>query len=155
QWLNHGAAVLILTLAWRFPAQAQQASISGLVTASQAPLPEVTVTLRSAATQARSTATDEQGRFTFQSLNAGSYDLSFTREGFESVTRTVSVSTNSASLEIELRLGALSTRVEVTDVAGKATASRIDVPDRELPVQVSSVSDQVLQAQGANDLISA
>jgi iron complex outermembrane recepter protein len=45
--------------------------------------------------------------------------------------------------------------VDVSDVAGRQTASRMDVPDNELPVQVSTISQQVLEQQGANDLVNA
>jgi outer membrane receptor protein involved in Fe transport len=134
---------------------AQTISISGTVTDTQAVLPGVAVTLRSDAIPARSTMTDAQGTFLFEGVTAGSYDLTFTREGFEGVTRTILITTNSATVDLALRPGAMFTRVEVTDVAGKATASRMDIPDRELPVQVSSISDDVIREQGANDLVNA
>ena len=43
----------------------------------------------------------------------------------------------------------------LVDIAGKTTASRMVVPDRELPVQVSSIPQQLLQAQGVNDMVTA
>ena len=134
---------------------AQTASISGTVTDTQAALPGVAVTLRSDAIAARSTTTDEKGAFLFERIATGSYDLTFAREGFEGVTRMIFITTGSAVVDIALHPGAMFTKVDVTDVAGKATASRMDIPDRELPVQVSSISDEVLREQGTNDLVNA
>jgi iron complex outermembrane receptor protein len=58
-------------------------------------------------------------------------------------------------LDVVLTVGGLAASVDVIDVAGKATASRLDIPDRELPVPVSSIPQAVLEQQGANDLVTA
>lgn len=148
-------ALAAISLIFPLSVFAQPVSIAGTVTDTQAVLPGVAVTLLSGATAMRSTVTDDAGKFQFEGLTAGSYDLSFSRQGFAAVTRTVSLAGSSATVDVASRPGALSSRIEVTDVAGKATASRMDVPDRELPVQVISVPEEVLREEGSNDLVSA
>ena len=145
-------------------AQTSGGMISGLVTdASGAVMPGVAVTLASREARiSRDAMTDEAGRYRFDGLMVGSYDLSFVREGFETAGRILLLTTKSRTLDVILEVSGISTSIIVrevagtlVDIAGKTTASRMVVPDRELPVQVSSIPQQLLQAQGVNDMVTA
>src|SRR6185295_2023527 len=82
-------------------------------------------------------------------------ELSFSKAGFDTVTRTLTLSPTTGPVDVIFEVGAISTSITVTDVSGKATASRLEIPDRDLPVQVSSIPAQLLQQQGVNDMASA
>lgn len=144
--------------------QVSMGTISGVVTdLTGAVMTNVTVTATNQQTgTSQSSGTDTAGRYSLVNLPAGPYDLSFAREGFETARQTLRLSTASAVLDVTLAVSAVSTTITVreaggtvTDIAGKTTASRLDVPDTELPVQVSSIPQQVLQIQGVNDMVTA
>jgi len=144
------ASIVFTSAVW-----AQQLSISGTVSDPQGVIPGANVTLTGPGGTTRHATTGATGVYRFEGLTPGSYELSFTRSGFETVSRKVTLSTQPVTVDVALAVGQISTTVEVTDVAGRATASRMPIPDIQLPVQVSSVSQLVLQAQGANDMVSA
>ena len=135
-------------------ANAQILSISGKVSDANGVVPGVTVTIAVPA-GTRQTTTGPEGSYRFDGLATGSYRLTFSRDGFGTATRTLTVLTDSAVLDVTLELSSVTTTIEVTDVAGKATSSRMEVADRDLPVQVSVVSHETLQEQGINDLATA
>src|SRR5579883_823100 len=134
---------------------AQQLSISGTVGDSRGVVPGVDITLRSPEGARSETRTDGEGKYKFDGLRSGPYELSFVREGFETTVRTVTLAGESSTVDVTLALGRIATSVEVTDTAGKTTGSRMDVPDRDIPSQISVVTQQTLREQGLNDLASA
>jgi len=142
-----------------FGASAQSLSVDGVVTDIQAvPIEDVEVSFTTSAAAGRklSTMTDRSGRFSFQNLTPGSYELTFTRAGFATLTRSGSLTaTGGSEVSVTLQLAGIVSSVDVVDVAGKATASRLEVPDRDLPVQVSSISQTLLEQQGVNDMVTA
>lgn len=160
-------ALLGVLLLWFSPmvsAQTSRGMISGLVTdASGAVMPGVAVTLTSQEAGIRRDAmTDEAGQYRFDGLMAGSYELSFARQGFETTSRTLLLTAESGTMDVILGVSGVSTSIIVrevagtlVDIAGKTTASRMVVPDRDLPVQVSSIPRQLLQEQGVNDMVTA
>jgi len=133
----------------------QQLSISGTVRDSSGVVPDATVTLRAGRTQPRTTATDALGHYAFDGLPATYYELSFAKGGFETVTRNLALGAEGGVLDVTLAVGTVTSAVTVTDVAGKATASRLDIPDRDLPVQVNSIPRPLLDEQGVNDMVTA
>jgi len=134
---------------------AQKLTLSGSVNDSQGVAPNVTVTLKDSFGSTRHNITDALGQYKFEGLIAGSYEVSFLRDGFEPVSRTVALATEPRTLDVTLKVNAVATTVEVTDIAGRATASRMPVADRDLPVQVSTVTQQTLEEQGSNSLATA
>jgi iron complex outermembrane receptor protein len=141
-------------------ASSQSLSLTGTVSDVQSvPISDVTVSLITSAAAGRRliTMTDNSGQYSFENLEPGSYQLTFQRAGFESVSRGGLLTAGSGSVEVSvsLPLAGLITSVDVIDVAGKATASRLEIPDRDLPVQVSSISQTLLQQQGVNDMVTA
>ena len=148
-------AVCFAILSWANCA-AQQLSISGTVRDADGVVPDTHVTLRPSSGEPRQAATDSSGQYSFTGLSAGRYELMFERKGFAKFTQSFLLgSEESRPLDVTLRIAGTSTTVDVSDVAGKATASRMDIPNTDLPVQVSTISQQVLEQQGDNDLVSA
>jgi iron complex outermembrane recepter protein len=161
----NSVVVFLLMLCVSSGAFAQTArTISGLVTdTTGAVVAGASVTLRHQTAGTTLTATtDEVGRYRFPNLAGGTYELTFSSEGFEVAQRTLSLTAESATVDVELGLGALTTTITVreaggtiADVAGKTTASRLNIPNTELPVQVSSIPLQVLESQGIRDMVTA
>jgi hypothetical protein len=91
--------------------------------------------------------TDSTGVYRFESLMPGSYELSFVGQGFETTNRALSLTTESRTVDVTLSLSGVSTTLQVIDIAGKATSSRMEIPDLDLPVQVSTIPGQLLEQQ--------
>jgi iron complex outermembrane receptor protein len=134
---------------------AQQLEISGVVDDTYGVVQGVTVTLRTQTGTSRNVSTDERGAYRFDNLSAGTYEISVVPEGFTTATRAVSLATQPRTVNVTLAIAGIVTSVDVVDVAGRTTASRMDVPNREIPSHVSVVSAATLQEQGVNDLAAA
>jgi len=145
-----GGLILAATLSF-----GQQLSISGIVRDASGLVPDATVTLRAGGAQPRTANTDSMGQYKFDGLPPTYYELSFAKSGFETVTRNLALGSDAATLDVVLAVGRVTTDLTVTDVGGKATASRLDIPDIDLPVQVSSIPRQLLDEQGVNDMATA
>jgi hypothetical protein len=97
-------------------------TVSGQVTDEQnAAVPGTEVKLIEPATNAtQSTVTNDTGRYTFSSVNPGSYNLTFSKDGFS----TYQVNTQKVdigmvlTINAKLKIGATSTTVEVTASSG-------------------------------------
>jgi iron complex outermembrane receptor protein len=133
----------------------QQLSITGTVRDTSGMVQDAKVTLRTGRTPPRTVSTDAVGHYTFDGLSSGYYELSFAKAGFDTVTRSLALGPNTGAVDVILTIGAVSTSLTVTDVAGKGTASRLDIPEEDLPVQVSSIPEQLLEEQGVNDMVTA
>ncbi len=134
---------------------AQGLSVSGTISDSSGVVPGVSVTLRAPGGARNSRPSDAAGQYKFENLKAGRYELVFTREGFQSATRDLSLTVDSRVVDVVLSVAGISTTLEVTDVAGKATASRLEIPDNDIPAQVSTIPQDILEQQGVNDLVTA
>ena len=129
---------------------AQQFSLSGTVRDSSGVVPGATVTLASAGTQVASTITDQSGNYRFTELRAGSFELSVSLRGYETVTRNVVLGSDTPAVDVMLAVGRVTTSVSVTATAGKATATRLPVPDTDVPAQVSTIPQELILQQGLN-----
>src|SRR4051812_30810493 len=85
---------------------AQQLTLAGTVSDSERVVPDVTVILKSSFGSTRQNITDALGQYRFEALIAGSYELSFLRDGFEPVSRTVALATESRTLDVTLKINA-------------------------------------------------
>jgi stage V sporulation protein SpoVS len=113
------AAVLALTLAARVPSQAQQilGAITGTVRdASGAAVQDVTATARNVATNLTVTARSQSsGSYSISNLPAGTYELTFTKEGFDAERHTeVNVNGDrTTTVDGDLKVGTVATKVDV------------------------------------------
>jgi len=156
--LHHAKGIFVASIILLFSVEglAQQLSLSGTVRDADGVVPDATVTLREAGVAPRMVTTDGKGSYLFNSLGPGYYEVSFSRDGFDTVTRTLTLTPNSTDpLDVMFRVGAVSTSITVTDVGGKGTASRLDIPDRDLPVLVNPIPRELLEQQGVNDMTQA
>ncbi len=135
-------------------ASAQQPSLSGTVADPHGHAQGVVVTLTGAG-GGRETVTDHDGRYQLGGLPAGTYLVTFAREGFEPRTESVFLGGSPVTLNVSLTVSRLSETVAVTATLTPDTASKLNVPASDVPVQVSTVSLEAIQDQGLNDLVTA
>ena len=150
-----GMVVLSLVFMFAEDGLAQELSLSGTVRDADGVVPEAMITVSSGAAAPRVATTDSAGVYSFSNLSAGYYQLSFAKVGYDTVTRSLTLGPDTGPVDVTFAVGGITTSITVTDVAGKATASRLEIPDRDLPVQVSSIPQQLLQQQGVNDMVTA
>jgi iron complex outermembrane receptor protein len=134
---------------------AQQLTISGSVSDGTGAVPDATVLLRDPTGVTSQMMTNATGQYRFDGLRAGAYEITVIREGFVPATRGLTMSGESRTVDVTLEVGGITTTVDVTDVAGRATAAGMDIPNRELPNYVVTVNSRTLQEQGINDLPAA
>jgi hypothetical protein len=112
-------------------AQVLYGSLVGTVTdQSGGIVPAATLTLTNTATgQVREASTDAEGRYSFQNVQAGSYELKASAAGFRTVTRTnVSITINTVSrIPVELELGQVAEQVTVEGGAVLLQTDKADV----------------------------
>ena len=101
---------------------AQQLSLSGTVRDNAGVIPGATVVLSSGGSQVSTTTTDERGGYRFQGLMAGSFELTFSMRGFETISRTVTLTGDTPAIDVVMSVGRVSTTLTVTASGGKATA---------------------------------
>jgi outer membrane receptor for monomeric catechols len=151
---------LVKTLAcdkvlWRVRYEPQQVSITGTVVDPKRVLSGVFITLRAPAGLKSQAPTESQGKYCVDNFVSRLYELSFVREGFETVGRTLPIPGESSNLDVTLAGGRISTSVDVTDVAGEMTGSSTAVSDRDISSQIGVVRQRTLQERGLNDLAAA
>jgi iron complex outermembrane receptor protein len=129
---------------------AQQISLSGTVRDTTGAVPGATVTLTSAGSELSTVTTDNAGTYRFTGLTAGSYEVTFAMRGFETVVRNVALGPDTPPVDVVLAVGRVRTAVTVTAAAGKATATRLAVPDVDVPAQVSTIPQELMRQQGIN-----
>jgi hypothetical protein len=112
-------------------AQVLYGSLLGTVTdQSGAVVPQATLTLTNTENgQIRETTTDAEGRYGFQNVQAGTYELKATATGFRTVTRTnVGITINTVSrISVELELGQVAEQVTVEGSAVLLQTDKSDV----------------------------
>src|SRR6185295_12225668 len=84
---------------------------------SEASVPDAGITIRNTETnQARSTRTNDAGDYSFPTIASGPYELTVSKAGFTSITRTgLSVATNNITrLDLTLQIGAVAESVMVS-----------------------------------------
>lgn len=145
----------LLLIAARPTAAAQQHSIAGVVRDDSGVIPGATVILASAGREVATTTTNGAGQYRFEGVSAGRFELTASLRGFEPAVRNVTVAADDVSADFVLGPGRVSTTLTVTATAGRATASRLAVPDDDLPAQVSSIPQELLRQQAVNSVMDA
>lgn len=118
-WMRVVGAIVCALLISSVPANAQvTAALTGVVAdPSGARLPAATVTAKQIETAAvRNTATDDAGRFQFQDLPVGAYEVTVAKSGFQTLVRGgihLSVG-QTATLNLTLQVGSVEEQVTVT-----------------------------------------
>jgi Carboxypeptidase regulatory-like domain/TonB dependent receptor len=111
--------VLALTIGGQAPSYAQQilGAITGTIhDASGAAVPDVTATARNIATNLTVTARSQSsGSYSISNLPAGTYELTFTKDGFDSERHTeVNVNGDrTTTVDGDLKVGTVATKVDV------------------------------------------
>ena len=127
-------AVFVLLGCAAAVAQQGRGSISGTISdPNGSAVPDATVTITNLATQATFTSrTTESGTYTAPSLVVGEYLVSVEKQGFKNaVASNITLQVDQAArVDLQLEVGALSERVEVTGVAplvdtGSATVGKV------------------------------
>ncbi len=109
--------MLLLVLGLPLTAAAQNTGrITGVVTdTTGGVLPGVTVTIKAGTAAAQTTVTDANGRYAFDKLAPGPYEVSFELSGFAKQTSTALVAAGQPfNLEIKLAVGGRAEAVQVT-----------------------------------------
>ena len=113
------AAVLALMFAGHLPSSAQQilGAITGTVRdATGSAVPDVTATARNIATNLSVTARSQSsGSYSISNLPAGTYELTFTKEGFDAERHTEVVvnGDRTTTVDGDLKVGTIATKVDV------------------------------------------
>ena len=109
--------------------QAINGSIRGrVIDPANAPIPQAAVRVENTGTGlARSTQTAEDGYYVFPNLPLGSYAVTIQKEGFDTQRHTGVVldAGTEATIDAQLRVGAVATSVEVTGGAPIVDPSRV------------------------------
>lgn len=151
-----GLAIAVIGFLCTGIAAAQNLTISGTVSdEKKAVVAGVKVVLRDPAGIPTEASTTADGEFKFESLRSGSYEISFSKEDYQSTTRTLTLTDEPRTVDVALGLGRITTSLDVTDSADINTATRLYISDLEVPAQTSVISQQTLREQNINDLITA
>jgi iron complex outermembrane recepter protein len=138
---------------------AQTASISGRVVDPQGlAISEAYVELKdNAGKRVSATNSDSTGAFKFTPLNPGNFTLRAVRAGFEAKDSAALTLKAGETLDTSLTLAPATVYSDVTVLADndRLVASRTEVPLRQLPVTVQTVSGEVIEQQGVTNLVDA
>jgi len=158
-WCSSFIFALLLGGAVALPSVAQTGRIEGRVTSTETsdPLPGVNVVLQNTD---KGTATQSDGRFSFEEVAAGTYTLRASLVGYRTMTRELQVqSDETTQLDLELTREAIEmSNVTVLDrrdgynTDRTITAMRVAAPTLETSVSVQAIPQQVIEDQEATTL---
>lgn len=131
-------------------AAAQPLSLAGTVRDATGVVPGATVTLLSGDNRVATTTTNDTGRYQFTGLTAGSYEVAVDMRGFEPVVRSVALGPNTPAVDVILSVGRVTSSVTVTAAVGRATATRLPVPNTDVPAQVNTIPEELIDQQAIN-----
>ena len=137
------------------PARAQAPSITGRVVDTQgAVVANAEVTIQAAGRRTQSVRSALDGTFVFDAMAPGSYTVLVTAAGFTASSQPATVQTSPVALTITLQVSGISEDVTVQGaLVGTVATGKTTLPIRDLPMTVDSVSREVIDEQGANDLV--
>jgi outer membrane receptor protein involved in Fe transport len=145
--------LLLALISLTTPAQAQPSgTISGIVVdATGAVIPQVSIILQGTNNFRQTTQTDDQGRFSFEQMPNGQYELQLRATGFEPTTKSVNLNHGGTeSLRIELPL-ALSR--EGGEVVGNRATEFLTTRQATVITTFSPRQIQQAAAQTVDDLL--
>ncbi len=142
-------------------------SLTGKVENEHAGLPGATVTLKSPALQGTKTAvSSSNGDFTFKALPPGTYTVTFELQGFQTITKTVTITAQQqASIEANMALSGVQASATVTaksEIVSTTTQASTTItsdltnklPNTRTIAQAASLSSGVAQITGLANALS-
>jgi iron complex outermembrane recepter protein len=103
----------------------------------------------------RTTRSNADGSFSIDGVAPGQYALNVRAPGFDESTQTMSVGA-ATNVTVTLKIGGIVEDVTVQGaLLGTAATGKTNLPVKDMPMTISMVSGQVIQEQGANDLVAA
>ena len=100
--------------------------------------------------------TDNSGKFTIINVPPGNYQLIASMVGYETITQPLTVNPGLTS-EVKLDMSESTTSLDEVQVRGtrmlvSENLNRVDVPLKDMPVTINSVSKDLIAQRGADDL---
>ena len=138
-------ASLLICFLFSFVANAQTATISGMVTSENKPVPYASLAL---AGTAFGTVTDSIGNFILKNIPTGNYTLRVSAIGYDDLENTISFKKNS-KLTLNISLTANSKSLNEVVVTGVSKATLI----RENPIAITSVSSKQIEQTNESNII--
>ena len=137
--------VFVCVLLLGVPAAAMAGDLSGRITdRSGGVLPKATVRAVNIATsETRSASADAEGKYRIPELAPGTYLVTAASAGFSDASRTVVLTTDSATADFTLDVG-----VQRSDVT--VTAARGERETREVPLRVDTITQEAIRALTPN-----
>jgi iron complex outermembrane receptor protein len=103
----------------------------------------------------RTTRTDDDGRYAFDAVAPGRYTLRVESPGFVALVREVTVGAGGLAVPLTLQVAGLREEIRVVADTVDSSLTRTDVPLRDQPMNVSTVTSSFLQTFAVNDLVEA
>ncbi|MEM9339019.1 MAG: TonB-dependent receptor [Bacteroidota bacterium] len=149
-----GLFTALFLLAFSLDAQQNAGTVSGTVSTKKGnTLAFATVLLEGTSMGA---ITDGSGTFTIADVPPGNYQLIGSMMGYETITQRVTVKPG-LTTEIKLKMAESTTNLDEVQVNGtrllvSENLNKIDVPLKDMPVTINSVSRDLMAQRGADDL---
>jgi len=104
----------------------------------------------------KSTRSTADGTFRFDAVPPGVYELLVLASGFANRTESVTAGDTPAPITVALEVASLSENITVQGaLSGSVTTGKLNLPLRDVPMTVNTVTELTLREQGANDLVGA
>ena len=134
---------------------AQSNTVTGRVVDAQgASVAGAEVTLLPATGRGRTTRSAADGTFSLEAASTGPQTLTVRAPGFADFSQSLAAGATSA--DITLQVAGLVEDVSVQGaLLGTAATGKTNLPVRDMPMTVHTVPNNVIQEQGANDLVTA
>jgi iron complex outermembrane receptor protein len=150
--------VVLIVVLVHVTALAQAASVTGRIVDPQGASvanAEISLVPSAAGQRTRSARSNADGSFSIDSVAAGDYTLVVRAPGFTESTQPVSAGAAS-NLTVTLQIAGVVEDVTVQGaLLGTAATGKTNLPVRDMPMTINSVPGQVIEEQGANDLVAA
>lgn len=138
------------------PVFAQQLRISGTIDDGTGVVPDAIVILRNPVGEIIQITTDASGRYRFEELRAGAYELTVSRDGYAIVTRALTLRDTSPTVDITLQVAEIVTSVHVTAVgalgssltAPSRSGSRLGLATLDTPASATTLSGVDIRLRG-------
>jgi iron complex outermembrane receptor protein len=151
--------ILIFAAGVRVCAQDSSNGVEGRVSdGQQLALPETVVELQDGQGRVvQKIVADGSGHYQFTAVSSGSYTVKFSHAGFETVKKGPIVVSNGNRVALDAVLPPQQVVQNITVFAAvendRPVATKTEIPLKDLPVTVQTVSHEVIQQQGATNVV--